>query len=92
MPIIGVLVACGLFWTNFGVSEDLHSQLTKAASSGNTLQVMSTLDKGIPPNARDSQGKTAFGLAALNGQIGIWRSLRLGALTSMFETNMGGRP
>ena len=32
--------------------------------------VMSILDKGIPPNARDSQGKTAFGLAALTGQIG----------------------
>ena len=70
VPIVIVLVACGLFWASFGVSEDLHSQLTKAAASGKTSQVMSILDKGIPPDAHDSEGKTAFGLAALNGQIG----------------------
>jgi len=92
VSIVVVLVACGLFWASFGVSEDLYSQLTNAAASGKTSQVMSILDKGIPPDVIDSEGKTALGLAALNGQIGTLTLLTTRGADVNFEANMGGRP
>ncbi len=67
--LIIVLTATGLLVASLSVSKDINSQLTSAASAGKIAQVESILNRGAHPDAHDTNGKTALGLAAFNGNL-----------------------
>lgn len=60
--------------------------LWQAAQKGQALQLEKIVGQGVPVNARDSAGRTALMLAAINGQTtAVQKLLALGADSTLLD-------